>query len=844
MLRRLLLLLIAILCVDASPTLATQELIAWGAWRNRGLEAAFRQFELEHPEWALTTSAASSGRMDPQKLMCAIAGGSPPDLLIQDRFSVGEWAVRDAFVPLDEWIVQSLEQEAWAQQTRQHLVDPPAALVPLRQLIAALESLGPSRQLDLARAMEEGLVRGGDPGLGEKSALLEELCQGIHPDRFFRTCWEEASFGEGDKRRVYAVPNSTDDRVLYYNEDLLERAGLVDAQGRAKAPADWDELQRWAVALTEYDESGSMNRLGFAPNYGNSWLYIYGWLNGGEFMSEDGRTCTLDDPRIVEALAYMVEVYDALGGIEKVDAFQSSFQAGEFDPFLTGKVAMKIDGNGFINTIVQYAPQLRFEVVAPPAPKGKTSITWSGGFSWAIPLGAKNPRIAFELIRYLMSDRAWKLQNQVEARYAASRGRLFVPGMAPLPHINQLTYDLLLRDNPELTERVKSNFLLCADLMQVSRFRPVTPVGQLLWDEHRRAYEKAVRHTYTPQEALERGKKRVQGQLDLIYSGKVYPPLDGRYPLAGAALLLLGGLGWSLWQWQRRGRPSLAGYLFAAPWLTGIALLTAGPILVSILYSFCRYDVLHPPQFVGLDNYRRLFADDPLFWKSLANTGFMMLGVPMGMAGGLGIALLLNANVRGMQVYRTVFYLPAIVPMVASSILWIWVLNPEVGLINAFLKMLGWADPPNWLQSSDWLLGSKMAIIIMGLWSAGSGMIVWLAGLKGIPQHLYEAADIDGAGPFTRFFHVTLPMLSPYIFFNLIMGIIGTMQIFTQAYIMTEGGPDDSTMFYAYYLFNNAFRYFEMGYASALAWILFLVILALTLVQIKLAPRWVHYEAE
>jgi len=332
--------------------------------------------------------------------------------------------------------------------------------------------------------------------------------------------------------------------------------------------------------------------------------------------------------------------------------------------------------------------------------------------------------------------------------------------------------------------------------------------------------------------------------LDLIYSGKVYPLLDGRYPLAGAVLLLLGGLGWSLWQWQRRGRPSLYGYLFAAPWLTGLTLLTAGPILVSILYSFCRYDVLHPPQFVGLDNYRRLFFEDPLFWKSLGNTGFMMLGIPVGMSAGLGIAMLLNARVRGMQVYRTIFYLPAIVPMVASSILWIWVLNPEVGLINAFLKMVGWADPPNWLQSSDWLLGSKMAIILMGLWSAGSGMIVWLAGLKGIPEHLYEAASLDGAGPVGRFFHVTLPMLSPYIFFNLIMGIIGTMQIFTQAYIMTEGGPDDSTMFYAYYLFNNAFRYFEMGYASALAWILFVVILALTLVQTKLAPRWVHYEAE
>ena len=459
--------------------------------------------------------------------------------------------------------------------------------------------------------------------------------------------------------------------------------------------------------------------------------------------------------------------------------------------------------------------------------------------------------MAFELIRFLSSERIWRLRNQVSARYAASRGRNFVPRMAPLPHINRMTYDLLMRNNPDLAPRIKENFLLFADLMRVSRFRPVTPVGQLLWDEHARAYEKAVRHTYEPQEALERGQRRVQAELELIYEKRTYPQVDWSYPLGIGALLAVALLGVAYWRGggsrllrQLRQREALAGYLFAAPWLLGLLLLTAGPIAVSIVYSFCRYDVLHAAEFVGLENFRRLLAGDPLFWKSLANTGYMMLGVPLGMAVGLGIAMLLNTRVRGMQVYRTIFYLPAIVPMVASSILWIWVLNPEVGLVNSMLRTLGVGDPPNWLQSSSWLLGSKSAIILMGLWSAGSGMIIWLAGLKGIPQHLYEAAEIDGAGVWGRFFHVTLPMLSPYIFFNLIMGIIGTMQVFTQAYIMTEGGPDDSTMFYAYYLFNNAFRYFKMGYASALAWILFVVILILTLIQLKLAPRWVHYESE
>ncbi|KPK79235.1 MAG: hypothetical protein AMJ81_13580 [Phycisphaerae bacterium SM23_33] len=289
---------------------------------------------------------------------------------------------------------------------------------------------------------------------------------------------------------------------------------------------------------------------------------------------------------------------------------------------------------------------------------------------------------------------------------------------------------------------------------------------------------------------------------------------------------------------------SRAGYLFASPWMLGLVVLTAGPIVVSIIYSFCRYDVLHPAEFVGLDNYSHLFRQDPLFWKSLINTGFMVLGIPLGMAAGLGVAMLLNTRVKGMQVYRTVFYLPAIVPAVASSILWIWVLNPKNGLINSLLRVFGMSDPPGWLTSPDLWMGSKMGIIVMGLWGAGAGMIIWLAGLKGIPQHLYEAAEIDGAGTWGKFCHVTLPMLSPYIFFNLIMGVIGTLQIFAQAYIMTQGGPADSTRFYAYYLFDNAFRYFRMGYASALAWILFLIILALTLIQLKLAPKWVHYEAE
>lgn len=830
-----------------------RELIVWGALKRRGLDAAIRRFEQEHPGWQVVTStAAGAGQMDPQKLMCGIAGGSPPDTLIQDRFSVGEWAIRDAFVPLDDRIRESVREEGLARSANDAVVrgDLVAAGAPLRELIVALRGLGTSRQLKLA---EELLIEAGQgretKAMSARTAELVSLCQGIHPEQFYKACWEEASFGEGSRRRAYAIPNSTDARALYYNEDLLERAGLVDANGKARPPRDWDELEAYSLKLTERDSRGNLTRLGFAPLFGNSWLYLYSWLNGGEFMSPDGRTCTLNDPRAVDALQFIVRLYDRLGGVERVEAFQSTFQAAELDPFLTGKVAMKIDGDYFQNTIALHAPRMRFAVAPPPAPRGRDSVTWSGGYSWVIPAGAKNPEMAFEFIRFLMTDRVWNLRYNVEARYASSRGRSYIAEMAPLPHVNRDAYDQFMKDSPDLAPRFKSHFLLFTDLMNVSRYRPVTPVGQLLWDEHARACEKAIRHAYTPGEALERGRVAVQRQLDQIAadpSGRAVGWGAAMWPLAGTMVVGAG----AFWFWpgradrlrQLRRREVWWGYAFLSPWLIGFLMLTAGPIIASVVYSFCHYDVLHPAQYVGVENYRQLLFDDPLFWRSLGNTAYMMLGLPLGMAAGLGIAMLLNTEVRGMRVYRTIFYLPAIVPVVASSLLWIWVLNPELGLLNSMLRTIGIEHPPRWLSSPSWLLGSKAAIILMGLWGAGSGMVVWLAGLKGIPRHLYEAAEIDGAGPWRSFCNVTLPMLSPYIFFNLIMGVIGTMQLFSQAYIMTQGGPDDSTLFYAYYLFNSAFRYFRMGYASAMAWVLFLIVLALTLVQLWLSRRWVHYD--
>jgi multiple sugar transport system permease protein len=218
----------------------------------------------------------------------------------------------------------------------------------------------------------------------------------------------------------------------------------------------------------------------------------------------------------------------------------------------------------------------------------------------------------------------------------------------------------------------------------------------------------------------------------------------------------------------------------------------------------------------------------------------MIIGVPLGMGLSLGMAMLLNTNVKGVAVWRTFYYIPSIIPLVASSILWMQILNPTNGLLNVILASIG-LHGPNWLQDEQ---TSKLSLIIMGLWGAGGGIIIWLAGLKSISESYYEAAAIDGAGNMDMFLNVTIPMLSPYIFFNLIMGLIGTFQIFIQAFIMTHGGPVNSTLYYVYQLFNYAFRFLQMGRAAAMAWFLFLIVFLLTMAQLRWSKRWVHYEGD
>lgn len=295
-----------------------------------------------------------------------------------------------------------------------------------------------------------------------------------------------------------------------------------------------------------------------------------------------------------------------------------------------------------------------------------------------------------------------------------------------------------------------------------------------------------------------------------------------------------------------RGRPltlqqreQIDFYLAITPWLIGLILFTGGPVIASFVFSFTNWTGLTTVEWVGLQNFRQLLFEDDLFWIATYNTFIYALGsVTFGTLGALFVAMLLNQNLPGTTLLRVIYYMPSIASGVAIAILWIWLFNPQVGLVNYLLSLLG-IKGPLWLASQDW---AKPALILKSMWGIGANMIIILAGLQGVPQTLYEAARIDGANRWQEFRSVTLPMISPVLFFVVVISTINSFQILTDVLVMTQGGPGTATFVYVFYIYQAAFQYLKMGYASALAWILFALILGLTMLQLWGSRRWVYYE--
>ncbi|MGV3614175.1 MAG: extracellular solute-binding protein [Fimbriimonas sp.] len=793
----------AILSLAAALTLsvaasAETTLSVWGAQLGpdalAGTMAVAQAFEERHPGVKMRMLGLGAGHTNPQKLLTAIVGGSPPDLVVQARFNISDWASRGAFIPLDPYLARDAK-------------DPNA----------------PRRE------------------------------------EYYAAAWDEAVY-DG---RVFGIATGADDRALYWNrglfranKDKLAAAGL----DWRRPPRTWSETLRYSEVLTERGK-----RSGFLPNFGNSWLYLYAFQQNGNFLSPDGRTATLATPETAAALAFMKRGYDVMGGYEAATAFQSSFQGGENDPFITGKVAMKIDGDWALPGIARYGPNLDFGVAPPPVPDERflgtgrfagerdKFITWIGGFSYALPRGCPNPDLAWEFVKFATSLEGRLIENRAQASADRAKGRTYLPRIQSLKAANDALYQQYRPADPKFAEGLRVHM----ELMEHARVRPPTVVGQLLWDEHIRATELALLGKLTPEAALEASQTTVQRELDTLGTKARYPVVPtGIMPAVMAALAAVGAaVSFAVWRRARLGRLARGearwGVFCIAPWILGFLVLTAGPMIASLFFSFTDYDVLSPPRWVGSRNYAEMVgADRANVLKAFGNAAYLAgVGVPLGLVTGLAVALLLNAGVRGIRVYRTIFYLPAIVPVAASSVLWVWLLtaDPSKGLVNAaWTATLGtWMNlpAPGWLAAEEW---AKPALVLMGIWGAGSGMILWLAGLKGVPGSLYEAADLDGAGPIRSFFSITLPMLSPILFFNIVMGFIGAIQEFDRVYIMGNGGngPNDALLVPAKYLFTNAFGYFKMGYASALAWAIFGVILLITLVQFRLAPLWVYEETE
>jgi multiple sugar transport system permease protein len=289
-------------------------------------------------------------------------------------------------------------------------------------------------------------------------------------------------------------------------------------------------------------------------------------------------------------------------------------------------------------------------------------------------------------------------------------------------------------------------------------------------------------------------------------------------------------------------RESLWAYAFIAPWTIGFIIFTFGPMLASLYFSFTEYDIVSPPKWIGLTNYINLFHD-PLFWHSMSITfKYAVIALPLGLIISYLIAVLLNQKIRGINIWRTLYFLPSVIAGVAVALLWGRIFDPKYGILNPFLAHIG-IKGPGWLSDPQWAIP---ALVIMSLWGVGGNVIIYLAGLQGVPTDLYDAAKVDGATAWQRFRHVTLPMTTPVIFYNLILGLIGTFQYFTEVYVLTNGtgNPARSTLFYNLYLYQNAFKYFHMGYASTMAWVLFVIVLVLTLLIFRSSDTWVFYEGQ
>ncbi|TAH37912.1 MAG: extracellular solute-binding protein [Planctomycetota bacterium] len=629
---------------------------------------------------------------------------------------------------------------------------------------------------------------------------------GWNPDDYFPQVLD----GMRDARRhLYGLPSTFTPYVMYVNETLLAREGLA-------VPPDWSweqfhELCRRATRENQWGLELTLWLQPLAP-----WI----WQNGGRFLDEHGR-CALDEPAAVEAIAFLHRLVHQ-EQVARPVPFEGQIQFGLFQ---AGKAAFYGPVGYWETYRFQSIREFEWDVV--PLPRHKEAATAIAMRFYCVPAVSRHPQLAYQFVRALGGDAMQRelarIGNGVPGlKRAAASADFLKPGVAPesehvfLDVLPAARFLPVLSNWKEIEELTKAEFQDCLLLGKTSPAEACARVA-------------AATNDFLDREADLRRRPFLPGWL---FAAAL---CSGAAALAGA---LLGAL-------RRRparlaAREERAAWLFLAPWAAGCALFLAGPAAVSLLLSLSEWSPLRPlsaARWMGLDQYRRL-AGDATFQDSVRVTAqYALFAVPLQLIAALGLALLLNRRFRGRNAFRTLFYLPTILSPVVLGAVWRWMLDADDGLFNDALACAG-VRGPDWLGDPSWILP---AFVLLSLWTVGAQMLVFLAGLQAVPPSLQEAARIDGAGAWRRLWHVTLPAISPLLLLNLVAGIINAFQLFAQPYVMTQGGPGNESRFLALYLYEQGFRFLRMGYASTLAWALFLIVLALTLLVLRSSTRWVHY---
>jgi len=657
---------------------------------------------------------------------------------------------------------------------------------------------------------------------------LAELDAQIPVDDYFAPAVDAFRF-DGDRQGrgpLYGVPKDFTTVGFYCNLDLFERAGL-------DPPADdwtWDDFIRSARAIAALDEDIRGAEIVTWPWIVRALL----WTEGVDILDAGG-DLDLSDPRIEATLerlrSWRFDEERTLLGSEAEGLDPSSL-------FLTGRLGMVGPFGRWVvpnyRDIPDPSKEGGFEWDFAPLPRGETEANVIATVAWGLSPKSRHPDAAARLLAWLVGP---------ETQAAQSRLGLAIPTLRTVAESDAFI-------DPDVAPRNDRAYLDAVEHARVANW-PRDPEFSAQFGQW---MDLSLRTGRDLDESLEGFGTWWNRKQSSPLSGGDFPAMPWGLCIT-VGLLLLVPVGLLLVVRARRTRLSphergeeRAGYALAAPWLFGFVALLAGPIVLSLLLSFTRWNglgTLDTAEYVGFANYVRIFTEDGTFLESLRVTGYyVLLAVPLGQAFALLAAVLLNARIRGIEFFRAAWYLPSVLAGVGMSILFLWVFKSDGGLVNSLLDPmlapLG-LEAPEWFNRDARLFGVP-AFALMNLWLIGGSMMIYLAGLRNIPEELYEAASIDGAGPWRRFRSVTLPMLGPIILFNGIMALIGSFQVFTQAFVMTSGGPGDDTRFYVLYLYNKAFDFYDMGYASALAWILLVVVLVLTGIVLRTSGRFVHYE--